>query len=110
MYSIQCGSTGGRFRKVSLYKPGQPGQRGLGFAYRPLHPHNNTVESEQLVVMARAMEFETLRVYTIKEVAWKALLATAHPQGCSFRGNGENMVMTNSSGPNFCSYQYISGR
>jgi hypothetical protein len=46
-------TTGGRFMKVSLYKPGQP---GLGFAYRPLHPHNSTMESEQLVVMGRAIE------------------------------------------------------
>jgi hypothetical protein len=52
------------------------------------------MESEQLVVMGSAMEFETLRVYAIKEVAWKVVLAAAHPHGCQFRGNGENMVIT----------------
>jgi hypothetical protein len=73
MYPLQCGTTGGRFREVLLYKPEQ---RGFGFACRILHPHNSTTESEQLVVMVRAMVFQTLRVYTIKEVAWKAVLAT----------------------------------
>jgi hypothetical protein len=38
------------------------------------------MESEQLVVMGRAMEFETLLVYTIKEVAWRAVLATVSRQ------------------------------
>lgn len=53
-YLIHC--RGGRFREVLLCKL-QKG--GVSFACQTLHPHNSTMESEQLVLMARAMEFQT---------------------------------------------------
>ena len=53
---IKYQTTGGRFREVFLFKLRKG---GVSFACQPLHPHNSTMESEQLVLMARAMEFQT---------------------------------------------------
>jgi Mg-chelatase subunit ChlI len=62
----QYQTAGGRFMEVLLCKL-QKG--GVSFACQPLHPHNSTMESEQLVLMARAMEFQTTPVYTVRDVA-----------------------------------------
>jgi len=48
------GTRGGRVREALLYKQLKG---GVKFARQPLHPHNSTMESEQLVVMSRIMEF-----------------------------------------------------
>jgi hypothetical protein len=98
MQPIQCGTVGGRFREVLLYRQGQG---GIGFAYRPLHPHNSIMESEHVVVMACAMEFETLNLYRersfLGRLSWteRTHMSVGLEALCSL--------------PSFCSCQQISG-
>jgi len=66
---------------------------GVSFACQPLHPHNSTMESEQLLLMARAMEFQTSSGLYRKRRGVKIFLGYYIATLLPSRRHWENMVI-----------------